>query len=46
MALTTEVIVSIVFGSLGSIIAIAAIAQAALYFARIHYSKSEHRVIA
>lgn len=35
MPLSTEVIVSIVFGIIASIVAIAAIVQAALYFARM-----------
>lgn len=39
MSLSAEVIVSVVFGIVASIVAVAAVAQAALYFARIHHSK-------
>lgn len=39
MALSIEATISIIFGIIGSIIAIAAVAQAALYFARIHHSE-------
>jgi hypothetical protein len=39
MSISTEVAVSIVFGTTGAIVAVAAVVQAAIYFSRLHHSK-------